>query len=220
LRKFTQRHYRSHWCNGSGSSWTNWDIDWIESANVTDCSWSYSGDCCGAVNQPVCFASCPACGSVGTQTECTGTTIVESDTLRYATTPGATCNWYEPFADQFLTPDTVSAALARGTSTPGTLCKTQKGTIGSTSRGAKGTLSISNATAVVATLSCSGLVSGCNYEVTITLKRYTAGGGGYVDSITDTIAFTASGATEDIDYDVPVNTDYDYEMSAATIAEA
>jgi hypothetical protein len=54
--------------------------------------------------------------------------------------------------------------------------------------------------------------------VTVEIDRYTAGGGSYVDTITDDITFTASGTTEDIDYDVEVNTTYDFEFVGATIA--
>lgn len=116
--------------------------------------------------------------------------------------------------------DSVAAALARGTPTVGSLCKTSAGTIGSTSAGSTTQISVSSVTSVVATLACTGLTAATAYEITVTIKRYTAGGGAYVDSITDTITFTASGATEEIEYNVPVNTDYDYELSAATIAAA
>jgi hypothetical protein len=51
--------------------------------------------------------------------------------------------------------------------------------------------------------------------------RYVAGGGAYVDTgLTDEVTFTASGATEDIEYHVPVNTDYDYEVDAANVTIA
>jgi hypothetical protein len=51
--------------------------------------------------------------------------------------------------------------------------------------------------------------------VTVKINRYTAGGGSYVDFVYDTIEFTSSGTTEDIEYDVPVNTDYDYEIDTS-----
>lgn len=117
-------------------------------------------------------------------------------------------------------PDTVSDALGRGTPEVGSICKTTATSIGSTTEASTTQISVSSATAVVATLAASGLTASTDYEIEITLKRYTAGGGAYVDSITDTITFTASGATEDIEYNVPVNTDYDYELSAASIAAA
>ena len=77
-----------------------------------------------------------------------------------------------------------------------------------------------NTVSVVATIPLSGLTVGVDYTVTIALDRYTAGGGAYVDSITDEVTFTAGATTEDLEYDVPVNTDYDYEITGASCAAA
>jgi hypothetical protein len=119
--------------------------------------------------------------------------------------------------------DTVADARARASATTGSLCKTRAGTIGTTSALSTTQISLgSNTTAVTATIACSSLTASADYELTIDIKRYTAGGGAYVDTIEDTVTFTASGTTEDVEYEVPVNTDYDYEIdtSAVTIAVA
>jgi hypothetical protein len=55
-------------------------------------------------------------------------------------------------------------------------------------------------------------VIGESYELDILVNRYTAGGGSLVDQITVTVAFTAEATSENYVYDVPVNTDYDYEF--------
>lgn len=123
--------------------------------------------------------------------------------------------------DSFDLPDTVSAALARGTPTSGTNCRTQAGSIGTVFvGGGSGAVSITGTRAVVATIPLSGLTNGVDYTVTAEIDRYTAGGGSYVDTITDEITFTASGTTEDLEYDVPIDTDYDYEITGATCAAA
>lgn len=69
--------------------------------------------------------------------------------------------------------------------------------------------------AVTATIPITGLTNAADYVVTVRINRYTAGGGSYIDFVYDTIEFTASGTTEDIDYEVPVNTDYDYEIDTS-----
>jgi hypothetical protein len=110
-------------------------------------------------------------------------------------------------------PDTVAAALARGTSVGGSLCKTTAVSIGSTSAESSTQIAIVS-TSVVATIPLTGLTIGADYSIDILVNRYTAGGGAFVDQITVTVAFTASATSENYDYDVPVNTDYDYEFDS------
>lgn len=116
--------------------------------------------------------------------------------------------------------DTVAAALTRGSPSTGSLCKTTAGSIGSTSRGSEGNLSVTATTSVTATIPCSDLTAAVAYTVTVNLNRYTAGGGSFVDTIQDTIEFVATGTTENIEYEVPVNTDYDYEIQTGTATVA
>lgn len=114
--------------------------------------------------------------------------------------------------------DSVSAALARGSSSSDTLCKTTAGIIGSTTAFSIGQISITGTTSVQATIPLTGLVIGESYELDILVNRYTAGGGGLVDQITVTVEFTAEATSENYIYDVPVNTDFDYEYDS--IADA
>jgi len=74
------------------------------------------------------------------------------------------------------------------------------------------------ARSVTVTFDISNIVDTCAYQLNVAINRYTAGGGSYVDTIYDTVDFTAANTTANIDYEVPVNTDYDYEYSSATIA--
>lgn len=112
--------------------------------------------------------------------------------------------------------DSVAAALARGTPTVGSSCKTTAGTIGSTTAQSTTNISITSTTAVTVTIPLSGLTPAADYTIDININRYSAGGGSFVDSIVDTVSFTAGAASEDLTYEVPVNTDYDYEFSSAT----
>lgn len=97
----------------------------------------------------------------------------------------------------------------------GVSCKTTYGAAGTTTAGVSTQISITGPRSVVATIPCSGLTNGTDYVVTVKINRYTSGGGSYVDFIYDTIEFTAGADTEDIEYDVPVNTDYDYEIDTS-----
>lgn len=101
----------------------------------------------------------------------------------------------------------------------GSLCKTTAGSIGSATACPNSlcddALSITGTTTVTVTIPLTGLTIGADYEIDIILNRYTAGGGAFVDTITDTVAFTAGAAAEDLTYEVPVNTDYDYEFDSA-----
>lgn len=113
-------------------------------------------------------------------------------------------------------PDSVAAALARGTSTTGSLCKTSAGMIGSTSVVATGQIAISGVTSVTRTEPLSGLTVGKTYDIDIILNRYTAGGGSFVDQVTyETVTFVASATSENFTYEVPVDTTYDYEWDHA-----
>lgn len=111
-------------------------------------------------------------------------------------------------------PDSVTAALVRGSSTSGALCKTTAGTIGSTSAGATGTLAITGTTSVQVTIPLTGLTVALAYTITADINRYTAGGGAFVDTVQVEIDFTADGASDTVDYGVPVNTDFDYEFAS------
>ncbi len=112
-------------------------------------------------------------------------------------------------------PYPVLEALARGTSTLAALCRTRAGTIGADGAGNPYPVSISSSTAVRASIPITGLTVSTDYIVTVKINRYTAGGGSYVDFVYDTIEFTAGATTEDIEYDVPENTDYDYEINTS-----
>lgn len=111
--------------------------------------------------------------------------------------------------------DTVAAALERGGVGTGSSCRTTTGTIGTTSARSTTALAVTGPRSVVATIPITGLTASTDYIVTVKINRYTAGGGSYVDFVYDTIEFTAGGTTEDIEYDVPVNTDYDYEIDTS-----
>jgi hypothetical protein len=111
-------------------------------------------------------------------------------------------------------PDTVDAALDRGSPTVASDCKTTAAAVGS-STAYIGTTTVTSARSVVATIPIVGLTPSTDYIVTVKINRYTAGGGSYVDFIYDTIEFTAGATDEDITYDVPVNTDYDYEIDTS-----
>ena len=111
------------------------------------------------------------------------------------------------------TPDTVQAALARASVSPGTLCKTTLVSVGSTT--ARSTTQIAvNATAVTVTISLTGLTTSTAYTITANINRYTAGGGALFDATTAEIDFTADGASDTVDYEVPVNSDFDYEFAS------
>lgn len=153
-----------------------------------------------------------------------GVTVVSDDVATYATCSG--CDIYEEtasincagsFTHTRSNFDTVHDALGRGSPTVGTNCKTTAGTIGTTSAGSATQLSITGTRSVRATIPLSGLTIGVDYTVTIEIDRYGAGGGSYVDTITEDITFTAASTSESIEYDVPVNTDYDYEFVGATV---
>jgi hypothetical protein len=110
--------------------------------------------------------------------------------------------------------DSVDAALARGTSSAGSLCRTTAGTIGSTTAASTTQIAISGTTSSKFPWTAANLAPNSTYEFDIVLNRYTAGGGGFVDEIVETISITTgpaeTGATDY--YHVPVNTDYDYEF--------
>lgn len=153
------------------------------------------GSCAGF--KTTCLAACP--NVVTAQCSAIGSELVQTNQT-----------------DSFLSiPDTVEAALARGTSSTGTLCKTTAGTIGSTSAGSATQIAISGTTSVKVTIPLSLLTVAQDYEMDIVLNRYTAGGGAFVNTITVTVAFTAGATSENLVYDVPVNTDFDYEFDHA-----
>lgn len=113
--------------------------------------------------------------------------------------------------------DTVADSQIRaGGITTGSSCKTVAGTITSTTAGTKTQITVTGTNrSVVATIPLTGLTPSAFYDIDININRYTAGGGGLVDAIVVTVNFAATGASEDLDYDVPVNTDYDYEFVSA-----
>lgn len=137
-----------------------------------------------------------------------------TDYSKALSSPAATCVFTTDLAESISFPDTVDAALSRGSPSNGTLCKTTAGTIGSTSALSTTQIAITGTTSVVATIPLTGLTIGADYSIDILVNRYTAAGGAFVDQITVTVAFTASATSEDYDYDVPVNTDYDYEFDS------
>lgn len=111
-------------------------------------------------------------------------------------------------------PDSVAAALERGTSTTGSGCKTTAGSIASTTIASRSSIAISGTTSVTRTEPLSGLTPGADYQIDFLVNRYTAGGGSFVDQITVTVDFTAGASSEDLVWEVPVNTDYDYEWDS------
>jgi hypothetical protein len=140
--------------------------------------------------------------------------VYEGDSLTYKASGSAEI--------KLRTPDTVSAALIRGgIFSEGTACRTGIASVGTATASANvwatgsGSLSLTGASAVTATIPITGLTNGTAYTVTVKINRYTAGGGSYVDFVYDTIEFTAGASTEDIEYDLPVNTDYDYEIDTS-----
>lgn len=110
--------------------------------------------------------------------------------------------------------DTVHTAMVRDAASSGTLCRTQAGTITSTGKFSNASIIIQSTTTVRATISLTGLTVSQAYNITANINRYTAGGGGFVDTVQAVINFTADGASDTVDYDVPMNTDFDYEFAS------
>lgn len=145
----------------------------------------------------------PTCGSAG------GACSPAVTKQRYGAT--ATC-------DLLLSvPDTVDAALARGTSSTGSLCRTTAGTIGSTTAGSNAGISVSGTTSVKVTIEVLGLTGNTAYSFDIIVNRYTAGGGAFVDDMVVSVSFVTGPAETMVNYEyhVPVNTDFDYEYDHA-----
>jgi hypothetical protein len=73
---------------------------------------------------------------------------------------------------------------------------------------------------VRATLTCTGLTDATAYEITVDLDRYTSDTSTLIDTIQVVIPFTSAGTLDDIEYDLPIDSTYDYEITGATIAAA
>lgn len=232
LRKYTRRTHSSTRFRtiSSGTTCSGCYSEEDYTFLVPDCIWNV------ATNSVLQYATLRVinyspCGVFSSNSDapnqCSSGTCL-SDVLMEFNVPIVGCDGKSPFSsvttgsDRVLlnVPDTVAAALARGSPTSDTNCKTTAGTIGSTSANSVTQISIVTTRSVTVTFSLSSLINGNNYDIEVTLNRYVAGGGGFVDQITDTITFTASGTTDSVDYEVPVNTDYDYEYSSATVAAA
>ena len=159
-----------------------------------------------------------------------GAQIADTDTSRTYTgleTCYSRANIFSPYAFKngevafgVSIPDTVFDALGRGTPTIGTNCRSTDGTIGSTTARSTTQLAVTGARAVRATLACTGLTDSEDYEITVDLDRYTSDTSTYIDTIQVVIPFTAAGTSEDIEYDLPIDSTYDYEITDATIAAA
>lgn len=111
---------------------------------------------------------------------------------------------------EYAVPDTVTAALERETPTVDAICSTNAGSIASTSKNATADIAVTSTRSVEVTIEISDLTDATDYELEVTLGRLNTATKIEVDEITDTVAFTSSGTTETVVYDVPVNTDYDY----------
>lgn len=119
-------------------------------------------------------------------------------------------------------PDDVYTGFSRGEIvTSGAGCKTTAGDYFFTDEGAVAYINLENATGVTVTINLTGLTPAAAYTVTANINRYTAGGGAFVDAIQVEIDFAADGASDTVNYQVPVNTDFDYEFaSIASVALA
>ncbi len=115
-------------------------------------------------------------------------------------------------------PDTIHAALLRGSPTTGSSCRTSAGTKGSTSAGSTTQIAISSTRSVRTTFACTGLSVGVSYDLSFTETQYSPGTNTVLNTFARTVTFVASGTTANVDYDNVVNTDGDYECSAPSIA--
>lgn len=112
-------------------------------------------------------------------------------------------------------PDTVAAAMARGSPTVGSLCQTSPGSIGTTLAGITSQLSFSGTTSVVTTINCEGLQIGQSYVITATLTRRNASDDSLIGTEEVEIEFTAESTTDSVDYDVPIETGVKVEFTSA-----
>lgn len=116
--------------------------------------------------------------------------------------------------------DTVSAALARGSPTLGTSCRTNPGSIGSTINASVGQLAITGPKSVDANFSATNLLVGHDYKVTITQGRY-------VDQVATTpldqtssdVFFTAAATTETFVFYPTVDDASHYQVDSAVIVD-
>lgn len=60
----------------------------------------------------------------------------------------------------------------------------------------------------------TGLTAAVAYTITANINRYTAGGGAFHSTVQVEIDFTADASSDSVDYEVPVNTDFDYEFAS------
>lgn len=121
---------------------------------------------------------------------------------------------------EIMEPDTVHAALERGSTTLDVLCRTSAGSIELTDASSSEDIHITGARSVRTTWTQTGLTVGQNYKMTVTIDRYDAAvGGTLLGTTTKDIFFTAEATTEAIDDDNPVASDgYYEETSAVTVA--
>lgn len=123
---------------------------------------------------------------------------------------------------ELLEPDTVDAALARGSPTTGSACRTLKGTIGTTTANATGTLSVTGVRSVKATILSENLIDGVEYKITLTFSRYTPGTNTFIEDFEEEHTFTFHVSEEFPDSDemevhVPIEDSYDVEIVSCAI---
>lgn len=68
-----------------------------------------------------------------------------------------------------------------------------------------------------ATIACANLFAGRDYTVTAQVARFLHGTSTAVDPIEVEITFAADDVTDEVDYDLPIDSTYDYEITGATI---
>lgn len=106
-------------------------------------------------------------------------------------------------------PDTVAAALARGSPTISDSCTTLAGTISSTSAGSSSQITITGARSVTATITMEGVLDGQDYDLTITLSKYDTTLMTTVEE-EDVVTVTAAAAdTDTYEYEVPIEEGYE-----------
>lgn len=142
------------------------------------------------------------------------TAYSETATTRLCTSIGAGFVVDRDYYDILSAPDTVDAALQRaGGGTTGTSCRTAYTTDsnGTCTDGYSGSTTFT-ATSVIVSVPLSNMVPGCTYVLTVEVDRYTHAGS-FVDSITDSVSFTAGAASDTLEYYLPIRSDYAYEFT-------
>lgn len=121
--------------------------------------------------------------------------------------PGSSELWSGSVIEELSVPDTVQAALIRGTSSVGSSCQTIPGTISASSAKSITAIALTGSTtSVVATIACTGLTIATNYQITATLTRRNSSTDAFISTTTVAILFTADATSDNVPYNVPIET--------------